>query len=223
MNQNVKANVIMIDGEKLEQKDEATWQTLKSCKAIVVPGGFGGRAIKGKIMATKYARENNVPFLGICLGMQMAVVEFAQNVCNLNLTSREILEAYPNTKMDGFIVDYMHGQSFNKAKGGTMRLGNYECVLKQGSKIAKVFGVDKTIERHRHRLEVQNQFVPTLEANGLVISGKFELENNNYLVEMIELQNHPYFVATQSHPEFLSRPTKAHPLFAGLIAASLQI
>jgi CTP synthase len=117
----------------------------------------------------------------------------------------------------------MHGQSFNKAKGGTMRLGNYECVLKQGSKIAKVFGVDKTIERHRHRLEVQNQFVPTLEANGLVISGKFELENNNYLVEMIELQNHPYFVATQSHPEFLSRPTKAHPLFAGLIAASLQI
>ena len=222
MNQNVKANVIMIDGEKLEQEDKETWNLLKSCKAIVVPGGFGGRAIKGKIMAIKYARENKIPFLGICLGMQLAVIEFAQNVCGLNVTSREILEAYPDTICDGFVVDYMHGQSFNKAKGGTMRLGNYECVLQKGSKIAKVFGVEKTTERHRHRLEVQNQFVPTLEKNGLVVSGKFELKNQDYLVEMIELKDHPYFVATQSHPEFLSRPTKAHPLFAGLITASLS-
>ncbi len=192
--------------------------------AIIVPGGFGRRGMDGKIKAIKHVRETKKPFLGICLGLQMAVIEFARNECGLDVYSREMFDEDGKTKKinKDMIVDYMIGQEDIRKKGGTMRLGGYDCQLEKGTEIAKLFGNSTNIrERHRHRLEVQNQFVPDLEKNGMKISGKFffDKKSKEYLVEMIELEKskHPYFVATQSHPEFLSRPHKPHPLFVGLI------
>jgi CTP synthase (UTP-ammonia lyase)/FMN phosphatase YigB (HAD superfamily) len=222
---------LIIAAEDLENNVEETWEKVRSADAFLVLGGFGNRGMEGKILAAKYARENKKPFLGICLGLQMAVVEFARNVCGLNAFSAEMLE---NTNGDteaastkAIVIDYMLGQESIQKKGGTMRLGNYECEVVDNTLASELFGVNKTVERHRHRLEVQTKYLEILVQNGMKVSGKFSYTtgegNQEYLPEIMELdQNiHPYFIGIQSHPEMLSRPTKAHPLFLGLIKACL--
>lgn len=214
---NVTAHVDILDAD-----DTQLIEKLGTYDAIIVPGGFGSRGMEGKISAIQYARTNKKPFLGICLGLQLATIEFARNVLGLkNAVSREM----ENTQeTNDFIIDFIPEQLKIEQKGGTMRLGSYPCTIKEGTKIYELFKTNQTIERHRHRLEVQNQYVSQLEDHGLLIAAKFVKDNSNdYLVEMIELKQdlHPYFVATQSHPEFLSRPDKPHPLFDGLIKSCL--
>lgn len=214
----VLAHVDIVDADDHELVDK-----LMSYDGVIVPGGFGSRGMEGKIKAIQYVRENKKPFLGICLGLQLATIEFARHVAGIgNAVSREM----DHTKdVDAFIIDYIPEQLKIEHKGGTMRLGNYVCTLEAGTKIAELFGKSETVERHRHRLEVQNQYVADLEKQGLKVSGKFmKPETGDYLVEMIELSSdlHPYFVATQSHPEFLSRPDLPHPLFSGLVKACLD-
>lgn len=204
---------------------------MESCDAFLVLGGFGNRGMEGKILAAKYARENKKPFLGICLGLQMAVVEFARNVCGLNAFSAEMLEENGNleaTSTKDMVIDYMKGQDSIQKKGGTMRLGNYECEVVPSTLASQLFEVSKTVERHRHRLEVQTKYLDQFAAKGLNVSGKFYYTagsgKQEYLPEIMELDQsiHPYFIGIQSHPEMLSRPTKAHPLFLGLIKACLK-
>ncbi|MFS8540860.1 MAG: CTP synthase, partial [Tissierellales bacterium] len=179
---------------------------------ILVPGGFGSRGIEGKITAIKYARENKIPFFGICLGMQMAVVEFARNV--LGLKGAHSAEFDPDT--DHPVIDLMPEQRDVEALGGTMRLGVYPCKLKDDSFARKIYGLPLIYERHRHRYEFNNKYREQFENSGMVISG---ISPDERLVELIELKDHPWFIATQFHPEFKSRPTKAHPLFKSFIAA----
>jgi len=214
---NVGSHINILDAD-----DPELLTKLESYDAAIVPGGFGSRGMEGKIRAIEYLRKNKKPFLGICLGMQLAIVEFAKDVLKLSPVSREM----DNTKdSDDFVIDFIPEQLKIEQKGGTMRLGNYTCILRDNTKIQKMFKSREVIERHRHRLEVQNRYVADLEKNGMIISGKFLKEgSDDYLVEMIELDHdlHPYFVATQSHPEFLSRPDAPHPLFDGLIKASLE-
>jgi CTP synthase (UTP-ammonia lyase)/FMN phosphatase YigB (HAD superfamily) len=222
---------LIIAAEDLENNVDETWDKVRSADAFLVLGGFGNRGMEGKILAAKYARENQKPFLGICLGLQMAVVEFARNVCGLNAFSAEMLESENGdteaAPTKDIIIDYMLGQESIQKKGGTMRLGNYECEIVDGTLAAELFGVSKTVERHRHRLEVQTKYLEILSQNGLQVSGKFNYTSGEgkqeYLPEIMELdQNiHPYFIGIQSHPEMLSRPTKAHPLFLGLVKACL--
>jgi CTP synthase len=211
----------------LDADDTTLLDQLPTYDGIIVPGGFGSRGMEGKIKAIKYARENKKPFLGICLGLQLATIEFARHVAGIaNAVSREMdlpgrQAGHVNYE---FIIDYIPEQLKIEHKGGTMRLGNYVCTLEPNTKIGSLFGSIETIERHRHRLEVQNQYVADLEKHGFKVSGKFKKsDSDDYLVEMVELSEnlHPYFVATQSHPEFLSRPDLPHPLFAGLIKACL--
>jgi CTP synthase len=226
--QGVRVKVVMIDS------DSATLeQDIDAVQGIIVPGGFGKRGMEGKIKAIKYAREQKIPFLGICLGLQMAVVEYARNVCGLDVYSSEMFDREEEKEGKQCIIDFMPGQENIKKKGGTMRLGAYECHI-EGTKetptlAGRLYEVKTTMERHRHRLEVQNAFVPILELNGMKVSGKYLLDTptgstQNYLVEIVELDTkvHPYFIAIQSHPELLSRPSKAHPLFRGLIEASIK-
>ncbi|MBQ3334477.1 MAG: CTP synthase [Eubacteriaceae bacterium] len=181
---------------------------------IVVPGGFGNRGIEGKIEAIRYARENKVPFLGLCLGLQLAVIEYARNVAGLSGAAS--IELEPDT--DTPVINLMEEQKKISNMGGTMRLGAYPCVLKKGSLAAKVYGKTEITERHRHRYEVNDAYVDTLEKAGMIFSGK---SPDGVLVEMVELADHPYFIATQAHPEFKSRPNKAHPLFDALIRAAM--
>jgi HAD superfamily hydrolase (TIGR01549 family) len=223
---------LIIAAEDLENNVDETWDKVRSADAFLVLGGFGNRGMEGKILAAKYARENKKPFLGICLGLQMAVVEFARNVCGLNAFSAEMLENTNGVKLaastKAIVIDYMLGQESIQKKGGTMRLGNYECEIVDNTLAAELFGVNKTVERHRHRLEVQTKYLEILAQNGMKVSGKFNYTSGEgkqeYLPEIMELdQNiHPYFIGIQSHPEMLSRPTKAHPLFLGLIKACLK-
>lgn len=189
---------------------------LGSCDGILVPGGFGDRGIEGKILAARYARENKVPFLGICLGMQMAVIEFARDV--LQYSDADSIEFNKDTSHP--IIDIMNDQKDVGNKGGTMRLGSYPCKLVQGTKASEAYGGSSLInERHRHRYEFNNEFRNVCEENGLIISGT---SPDNRLVEIVELKDHPWFVAAQFHPEFKSRPTRSHPLFKGLINASVK-
>ena len=188
---------------------------LSDVDGIIVPGGFGSRGVEGKIAAIKYARENNIPFLGICLGMQMAVVEFARNVLGLKEAHSTEMTASPYP-----VIDLMESQKNVKNKGGTMRLGLYDCTLKKGTRSAKLYNSENIKERHRHRYEFNNKYREDLEKAGLVISGvNKELD----LVEIIELKDHPYFVACQFHPELVSRPYSPHPLFVGLVNATKEI
>ncbi|MCE9643485.1 MAG: CTP synthase [Candidatus Andersenbacteria bacterium] len=205
--------LIWIDAEKLEQNDEATFSELKKAKGIVVPGGFGVRGTEGKILGVKYARENNIPYLGLCLGMQLAVIEFARNVANIpQATSQEFDE-----KSDSCVIHIMESQKTVTDKGGTMRLGGWDCVLKEGTKIADAYGSTNIRERHRHRYEFNNDFKEQLETAGLVLSGATP---DGKLIETIELKDHPFFVAVQFHPEFTSRPQGGHPLFNAFIKAA---
>jgi len=182
---------------------------------IIVPGGFGVRGIEGKIFACEYARENNLPFLGLCVGLQCAVIEFARNV--LLLKDAHSQEFDPNTKNP--VIHLLESQRGIKKKGGTMRLGAYPCLLKEGTIAYYAYQTKRVYERHRHRYEVNNQYVNLLEKNGMVISGFYEKED---LVEIIELKGHPFFLATQFHPEFKSRPLRPHPLFLKFIEACIQ-
>ena len=186
---------------------------LKDADGILVPGGFGDRGIEGKILAIQYARENKVPFLGICLGMQMAVVEYARNV--LKLEKAHSSELDPQTPYP--VIDLMEDQVDIENMGGTMRLGIYPCKVADGTKAQAAYGESLIYERHRHRYEFSNQFRDMLVEAGLILSGISPDEN---LVEIIELEDHPYFVASQFHPEFKSRPTRSHPLFREFIKAS---
>lgn len=203
---------VYIDAEELE-REKRTEALLKDVDGILVPGGFGERGTEGKINAIKYARENNLPFFGICLGMQLAIIEFARHVCGIKDATSSEFETRGTP-----VIDFIEGQSKDVAKGGSMRLGAYNCELKPKTLAREIYGEGMISERHRHRLEVNNEFVAQYEKSGLTISGKNpELD----LVELIELEDHPFFVACQYHPEFKSRPFLPHPLFASFIMASM--
>ncbi|MEN8191662.1 MAG: CTP synthase [Bacteroidota bacterium] len=210
---NVKVRVKYLSTEGINKNNVA--DRLKEYDGVLIPGGFGERGIEGKIEAIRYIRENNIPFLGICLGLQTAVIEFARNVCGLkNANSAE----FSKTKTD--VIHLMPEQLKVKLKGGSMRLGAYPCGIEKGTQAHKAYKKVKISERHRHRYEVNNKFLTTLKKGGLVISG---LSPDKELVEMIELKDHPWFVGVQFHPELKSRATKAHPLFRDFVkAASLH-
>ncbi len=212
---NTKVNVKWIDSEKLEKENADLKEIFKDVKGILVPGGFGTRGIEGKINACKYARENNIPYFGICLGMQIAVIEFARNVCNIeDASSTEF-----NTNCKNPIIDLMADQKSINNMGGTLRLGNYDCHIKNDTLAMTSYKEENILERHRHRYEFNNEFRTTLEEKGLVFSG---INDKSNLVEIIELPSHKHFIACQFHPEFKSRPTKAHPLFKSFIKASIN-
>lgn len=196
--------------------DDSSEAILSDVDAIVVPGGFGYRGIEGKINVIKYARTHNVPFLGLCLGMQCAVIEFARNVAQLTRAHSAEFEA----TSDQPVVALMEEQKNLADKGGTMRLGQYPCHLSKGSHAQLAYGTDVVMERHRHRYEINNDYLEILTNAGLVISGS---SPNRTLVEIVELADHPWFVASQFHPEFKSRPDNAHPLFRGLMEAAVGI
>lgn len=202
-----------IDSETLEGDDVDIDAILGDMDGILVPGGFGSRGIEGKIRAAKYARENNIPYLGICLGMQIAIIEFARDV--LGLADANSAEINPETTNP--VIDIMPEQKAVEEMGGTMRLGQYPCVLNPESKAFELYGVSMIYERHRHRYEVNNDYREELLNAGVIFAGT---SPDNHIVEMIELKNHPWFVACQFHPEFKSRPNKPHPLFRGFVTAA---
>ncbi|MGI6536014.1 MAG: CTP synthase [Eggerthellaceae bacterium] len=204
----------LIDGEELN--DDNAEQILGDMDAILVPGGFGSRAFEGKICAARYARTHNVPYLGICLGLQAAVCEFARDVCGLEgATSAEFDENAPYT-----VIDLMPEQEDIEDKGGTMRLGAYPCKVAKDSRAYEAYGSELIYERHRHRYEVNNAYRETLTEHGMSICGT---SPDNRLVEMVEIPAHPWFVASQGHPEFKSRPTNPHPLFVAFVKAAKQL
>ncbi|KPM78054.1 CTP synthase [Pseudoalteromonas shioyasakiensis] len=213
-------NIEYVDSQDLESKGT---ELLSHLDAILVPGGFGGRGVEGKILAAKYARENKVPYLGICLGMQVALIEYARNVAGLedaNSTEFNAKSAHP---VVGLITEWQDADGNVEIRdeqsdlGGTMRLGAQKCHLTPGSKVSEVYGSDEIVERHRHRYEVNNHFVEQLEKAGLSFTG---LSEDKKLVEIIENKDHPWFIAAQFHPEFTSTPRDGHPLFEGFVAAA---
>ncbi|MBX3249451.1 MAG: CTP synthase [Myxococcales bacterium] len=212
----VRVELTYIDSETLDKlSPDETAERLAPHDAILVPGGFGDRGTEGKINAIRYARERGVPFFGICLGMQMAVIEYGRNVCGLkDANSAEFVPDAPY-----LLVDLMPEQRGVKDKGATMRLGAYPCVLEEGSIAARVYGKREISERHRHRYEVNNEHRATLEAHGLTLSG---LSPDRHLVEIVELKDHPYFLGCQFHPEFKSQPHAAHPLFTAFVRAAAE-
>jgi CTP synthase len=216
-----KVNIRYIDSENVEQEGV---DVLKGVSAILVPGGFGERGVEGKIKAVQYARENKVPYLGICLGMQVAVIEYARNVAGLvgaNSTEFEPTSAHP---VIGLITEWTTSEGDVEVRdestdlGGTMRLGAQECQLLEGSNVARAYDSTRIVERHRHRYEVNNNYVTQLEEAGLCISGR---SADGELVEVVEVPDHPWFVACQFHPEFTSSPRDGHGLFSGFIQAAL--
>lgn len=214
---NVKPKIKWINAEEYE-KDSQNLSELDELDGVIIPGGFGVRGVEGKIKAIKYCREQKIPFLGICLGMQLSVMEFARNVCNIeNAGSTEIDENCQNP-----VVDLMKEQKKaieNEKYGGTMRLGAYSCELVSGSLSEGVYDEKNISERHRHRYELNNSYIEVLEKNGMKIAG---MNPEKKLVEIVEVENHPFFVGTQFHPEFKSRPLKPHPLFKEFIKRSLK-
>ena len=211
---NTSVNVKWVNTEKI-YNDADSVKAFKNINGILIPGGFGSRGSEGKIFTSKYARENNIPFLGICLGLQCAVIDFARHVCGLN--GANSTEFNRRTKYP--VIALMESQRAIKRKGGTMRLGAYDCELVPGTKAYKAYRKKNISERHRHRWEVNNRFRAKLENNGLIFSG---LNNELNLVEMIELKDHPWFVAGQFHPELKSRVSAAHPLFRDFVGAAVR-
>jgi CTP synthase len=202
-----------IEAEKIEQ--EGTDALLKHADGILIPGGFGDRGSEGKIAAIRYARENRIPFFGICLGMQMAVVEFARNVCGLqgaNSSEFDLQTPHP-------VIHLMAEQKAIDSKGGTMRLGSYPCILQNETLTARLYGREKIAERHRHRYEFNNSYRAEFITKGMVLSG---MSPDGNLVEIVELKGHPWFLGCQFHPEFTSRPMASHPLFRGFIEAAIE-
>ena len=210
----IKVNIKLIDSESINS-DNAK-EKFKEIQGIIVPGGFGNRGIEGKIETIKFARENNIPFLGICLGMQMAVVEFSRNVLGLkDANSTEFCENTQNP-----VIHIMEEQKGIDRKGGTMRLGAYPCILKEGTMAKELYRKEKISERHRHRFEYNNEYKEKLETAGLICSGT---SPDGKLVEIVEYRKHPYFIASQFHPELKSRPNRPSPLFVGLVKAAKQL
>ena len=210
-----KVNILWINSTDLEKDNCNLKEIFKNTKGILVPGGFGNRGILGKMKAIQYARENNIPFLGICLGMQLAVIEFAKHVCNLedaNSTEFEPLCQNP-------IIDLMSNQKTVINMGGTLRLGNYPCKIQKGTLAYQDYKKENILERHRHRYEFNNKYKDLLEKNGMVFSG---INEESELVEIIEIPKHKHFIACQFHPEFKSRPTNPHPLFDSFVKASIN-
>lgn len=218
--QSRQLNLVWIDSEKLETKDKKVWGELRSAKGIIVPGGFGSRGTEGKIMAAKYAREKKVPYLGLCLGMQIMTIEFAREILkDKEITSEEFDE---EGKIDPkkYIIHFMPGQYKERAKGGTLRLGAYPCKFTKNTETWRLYGKKSVVsERHRHRYEFNNKYRKLIEEKGLVVSGVFKEAN---LVEIVELKRHPFMIGCQFHPEFKSRPNKPHPLFYGFVKASIR-
>lgn len=208
-----EVNINWVNSEHLNESNLD--EMLKSADGILVPGGFGDRGIEGKVLAVKYTRENKIPFLGICLGMQVAVIEFARNVLGLkgaHTTEIDAESKYP-------VIDIMPEQKDIENMGGTMRLGLYPCKISEGTKAYEIYQDELIYERHRHRYEFNNEFRDQISSNGMVLSG---LSPSERLVEMVEIKDHPWFVGVQFHPEFKSRPNRAHPLFRDFIKASLK-
>lgn len=215
--QNRQAKISWLSSEEFEKNSESL-KDLKNYAGIIVPGGFGNRGIEGKIKAIEYCRKNKIPMFGLCLGLQLSVIEFARNVAGIkNATSREFDKTAKNPVID--VMEEQKGLLKEKHYGGTMRLGAYDCQLTPGTISRKAYGTDIISERHRHRYEVNNNYREELEKNGLVIAGINPKKN---LVEIIELKDHPFFVASQFHPEFKSRPLKPHPLFKEFIKAAIK-
>lgn len=217
--QNRQLDLIWVDTEKLEEKDKETWKHLKSAHGILIPGGFGCRGIEGKIAAAKYARENNIPYLGLCLGMQIMTIEFARDALkDKEITSEEFDEEHKISPTK-YIIHFLPDQSATRDKGGTLRLGLYDCKLKRGTKTQDLYKKDLIQERHRHRYEFNNEYKETLEKAGMIFPG---INPQSNLVEIAENSNHPFMIGSQFHPEFLSRPNNPHPLFKGFIEASIK-
>ena len=208
-----KVDIDWVDSETLTEENAA--DRLSGADGILIPGGFGSRGIEGMIAACRYAREQGVPYLGICLGMQVAVIEFCRNVCGIKDANSG--EFAPEGRHK--VIDYMPGQNQDRDKGGTLRLGSFPCRVKPGTKLRECYGQDLIHERHRHRFEFNNDYRETVEAAGMVLSG---LSPDGRIVETVELAEHPFFVAGQFHPEFKSRPNRPHPLFAGFVKAALE-
>jgi CTP synthase len=210
---NCKVNIVRIDAEDLEKKNGLA--LLKDLDGVLVPGGFGDRGTEGKIAAARFAREKKVPYYGLCLGLQIAVIEYARNVLKLEgANSTEFDPSSPHP-----VINMMEEQKKIIDKGATMRLGSYECALTGGSLASKAYGKESIRERHRHRFEVNNAYVGQLQRAGMMVSG---INPRRNLVEIVELKNHPWFLAVQFHPEFQSKPNQPHPLFAAFIAAALK-
>ena len=210
---NTHIRIHWIDSETLTKETVET--QLQNLDGIIVPGGFGNRGIEGKILAAKYARENNLAYFGICLGMQIAVIEYARNVLGIaDANSGEFDELCKNK-----VIDFMPGQSENIDKGGTLRLGAYPCVIKSGTKMEECYGKLEISERHRHRYEFNNEYRELLENAGMTLSGT---SPDNRLIETVELTDRDFYVGVQYHPEFKSRPDKPHPLFCGFIKAAIK-
>ena len=208
-----EVDIRWIDSEKVT--DETAEDLLSPCAGIIVPGGFGARGIEGMITAARYARENGVPYLGLCLGMQIAVIEFARHVCGF--ADANSGEFDPDSAHK--VIDFLPDQSDETAKGGTLRLGAYPCRIAPGTKMEECYKTGLISERHRHRYEFNNEFRDALQSSGLVISGTSPDES---LVETVEVGDHPFFVGVQYHPEFKSRPNKPHPLFLGFVGAAME-
>ena len=212
LNQNARVEIDWLHSVHLEEGNG--WDVLRAADGILVPGGFGDRGIEGKILAIQYARENLVPYLGLCLGMQLMVVEFARMILQdpkANSTEFDPASAHP-------VIDLLPEQRGITDKGGTMRLGLYPCQLVKGTKAQHAYGTDQVLERHRHRYEVNNIYRPQLESAGMIFSGQ---SPDGILAEIAELRDHPFMLASQFHPEFLSRPNRPHPLFSAFITAAI--
>jgi len=210
---NTHIKIHWIDSENLTEENAD--ETLGSLDGIIVPGGFGGRGIEGMIVAAKYAREKKVPYFGICLGMQIAVIEYARNVLGLSDANSGEFDAESKHK----VIDFMPGQSDEIAKGGTLRLGAYPCVVCAGTTMARCYGKPEISERHRHRYEFNNDYRQKMKDAGLTLSG---ISPDGTLVETVELSDRPFHVGVQYHPEFKSRPNKPHPLFLGFVGAAFD-
>ena len=208
-----KVEINWIDSEQITE--ENVEEMLKNCDGILVPGGFGNRGIEGMITAAQYARENNVPYLGICLGMQIAVIEYARHVCGITDANSGEFDEFGLNK----VIDFMPDQSSTINMGGTLRLGSYPCEIVEGSQMARCYGTPHIDERHRHRYEFNNDYRETLTEAGLKVSGT---SPDGRIVETVEVPQNDFFIGVQFHPEFKSRPNKAHPLFLGFVGASLE-
>ena len=211
---NTTVEVVWVNTEKIKNDKDAV-KIFDGIDGILIPGGFGSRGSEGKILASKFARENNVPFLGICLGLQCVIIDFARHVCGIKgANSTEFDSKSPNP-----VINLMESQKAIKVKGGTMRLGSYDCDITPNTKASKIYKKKTISERHRHRWEVNNKFVKKMESNGLIFSG---MNKDLGVVEIIELADHPWFIGCQFHPELKSRVDKAHPLFREFVKASLK-
>ena len=211
-----RVNIRWVQADDLTAPGVNLDEIFEDVQGILVPGGFGNRGIEGKMLAARYAREHKIPYLGICLGMQVAVIEFARHVAGLE--GADSTEFTPDAADP--VIDLMPDQQGKQQTGGTMRLGRYDCRLKEGTRARALYGEEFISERHRHRYEFNNAYRELLERAGMAISGVNPQRN---LVEIIELPDHPWFVACQYHPEFKSRPNRPHPLFAGLVGAALHL